>query len=57
MKSRKQNPRLYDSFNNRDMLTAKRALGYVTEEEVTTWMTVDKDELTSAVLTDHKIVE
>ncbi|KAH3725699.1 hypothetical protein DPMN_051548 [Dreissena polymorpha] len=47
----------YDGFNNHDMLNAKQALGPVTEEDIKTWLTVDDEEQTSAVLTDEQIIQ
>lgn len=45
-----------DGFNDPNMLTAQRGLGYVTSEELTTWLTIE-NELTSALPTDQEIVE
>ena len=47
----------YEGFNERDMVTARRALGHVTEEAISTWLSIDNDEPTSPVLTDSEIVD
>ena len=47
----------YEGFNECDMVTARRALGHVTEEAISTWLSIDNDEPTSPVLTDSEIVD